>query len=97
MNNSRGLAIINNQQICIQKVVIASFEITNSADRSCYLEETFLISDISQSVVLDMSFLKLDNPNVSLTICIMYWRKWNLEKALITTNQVNIIQLEIFI
>lgn len=46
-------------------MVIASFEIIDSRDRTRYFEEIFFIADIPQLVVLGMSFLNLEDPNVS--------------------------------
>lgn len=67
LDTSWGLATINKQQISTQGMVIAGFEITDSADRTRYFEETFLIADIPQPVVLGMPFLKLGNPDISWT------------------------------
>ncbi len=97
MDISWCLATINKQQISTQAMVIAGFEIINSADRTRWFEETFLIADIPQLVVLDMPFLKLGNPDVNWTARTMHWRQWDMETALMTTNRVNIIDLEDFI
>lgn len=60
-----GLATINKQQISTQGMIIAGFEITDSRDCTRWFEETFLITDMPQFVVLGMPFLKLGNPDVS--------------------------------
>lgn len=46
-------------------MIIARFEISDSAGRTQWFEETFLIEDIPQPVFLDMIFLEIENPNVS--------------------------------
>lgn len=46
-------------------MIIARFEIHESADRICWFEKTFLIADIPQPVVIAMPFLKLENFDVS--------------------------------
>lgn len=45
-------------------MIITGFEITDSADRTRWFEEIFLIADIPHPVVLEMPFLKLGNPDV---------------------------------
>lgn len=97
MDTSWGLATINKQQISIQGMVIAGFEVTDSLDHTRYFEETFLIADIPQPVVLGMPFLKLGNPDVSWTARTMQWRQWDIETALMTTNRVDFIEPEEFI
>ena len=97
MDTSWGLATINKQQISTQGMVIAGFEITDSRDRTRWFEETFLIADIPQPVVLGMPFLKLGNPDVSWTARTLHWRQWDAETALMTTNRVDIIDPEDFI
>ncbi len=62
---SWGLAIINKQQISIQRIVIAGFKIFDSTSRTRWLEETFLIPEIPQQVVLCIFFLKLENLDIS--------------------------------
>lgn len=45
-------------------MIITGFEIIDSTDRTYWFEETFLITDIPQRIVLSMPFLKLDNPDI---------------------------------
>lgn len=59
------LAIINKHQINTQKMVITRFEAINSLDHTQYFEETFLIANVLQPVVLGILFLKLENLDVS--------------------------------
>lgn len=65
LNISSSLATINKQQISIQAIVIAYFKISDNNGQTRRFEETFLIADIPQSVVLGMLLLKLGNPEVS--------------------------------
>ena len=46
-------------------MVIVSFEIIDSRDRIRWFEKIFFIANIPQLVVLGMSFLKLENPDIS--------------------------------
>lgn len=97
IDTSWGLATINKQQISTQDMVIAGFEITDSADHTRWFEETFLIADISQQVVLGTPFLKLGDPNMSWSVRTFHLRQWDLETALVTTNRVDIINPKDFI
>ena len=96
MDTSWGLAAINKQQIRTQGMVIAGFEISDSADRTRWFEETILIADIPQPVVLGMPFLKLGNPDFGWTERTMHWRQWDAKTALMTTNRVDLIDPEDF-
>ena len=97
MDTSWGLATINKQQISTQGMVIAGFEITDSLNHTRYFEETFLIADIPQPVILGMPFLKLGDSDVSWMERTMQWRQWNAETALMTTNRVDFIGPQEFI
>lgn len=44
-----------------------------------------------------MPFLKLGNPDIDWTVRIIQWRQWDLETALTTINQVEIINSKNFI
>ena len=73
IDTSWGLVNINKQQISTQGMVISGFEITNSRDRTHYLEKTFVIANILQPVVLGILFRKLGDLNVR-------WRAQNLQR-----------------
>lgn len=73
------------------------FEISDSTDHTRCFEETFLVADIPQPVVLGMPFLKLGNPDIGWRERIMHWKKWDAEIALMTTNRVDLIDPEDFI
>lgn len=90
MDTSWGLATINKQQISTQGI-------TDSLNHTRYFEETFLIADRPQPVVLGMPFLKRGNPDINWTARTMQWRQWDAETALMTTSRVNIIEPEDFI
>ena len=78
-------------------MIVAGFEITNSKDRTQWFEETFFIADIPQLLVLGITFLKLENLNVSCTACIMDWRQWDAEITFMTIYRVELIEPENFI
>ena len=42
-------------------MIIVSFSIEDEEEKSCFLEETFLLTDISIDVALEMRFLILNN------------------------------------
>ena len=45
-------------------MVIAAFQVLNKLGRFCFIQETFLLADISIEVVLSMTFLTFSNADV---------------------------------
>lgn len=62
---------INSQKIddiCLETfgMIIAILHVEDKAEKSWYFEETFLLTDISMSVALSMSFLILSNVEINI-------------------------------
>ena len=64
LDNLCSLTIINIQLISKQKMIIASWKISDCTISNQWFDEIFLIADIQQPAVLDMIFLRLGNPDV---------------------------------
>ena len=45
-------------------IVLATISVDNKHGQTCWFEETFLIADTSQDVILGMPFLKLADSNI---------------------------------
>ena len=59
-----GVQKINNITLDTYGIVVAAFSVTNKANQVRFLEETFLIANISLEVVFGMSFLILCSTNI---------------------------------
>ena len=69
----------------------------DKANRSRFFQETFLIANIKFEVILGILFLKLSNADVLFGEKALMWRTYTINKALITTEQVQIIDKKDFV
>ena len=56
-------------------MVLATISVDNKHGRTRWFEETFLIANISQDVVLGMPFLKLADPSIHRSVGRADWIK----------------------
>ena len=78
-------------------MVIADFQIEDKVNRPRFFQETFLVADIKFEVILGMPFLKFSNADVSFGEEALTWRTYTTNKALLTTEQVQIINKKDFV
>lgn len=52
---------IDGNKLKTYKMIIASFQMDDKDKKSCFLEKTFLLAEISINVVFEMSFFILRN------------------------------------
>ena len=90
-------------------MVIASFQIFDKLDQTCFFQKTFLLANISAKVVLGMFFLALSNISIKFAAQKLTQRSYTTAKALPMIKQVEFInkkeftkaaqdkQLEIFV
>ena len=78
-------------------MVIADFQVENKGDRPKFFQETLLVADTKVEVVLGMPFLKLSNANVSFGEETLTWKSYTTNKALPTTERVQLVDPKEFV
>lgn len=58
---------INSSIFKIFEIVLASFCMINKLSKPWFFQETFLLSNISVKIILDIFFLKLNNTDIQFT------------------------------
>ena len=79
------------------RMVIADFQVKDKVTKPRFFQETFLVADTKFEVILGMSFLKISNVNVLFGEKTLMWRTYITNKALPTTEQVQIVNLKEFV
>ena len=72
-------------------MAIAGFSIQDKSGRARFFEETFLLADTSMEVVLEMSFLAINNADTQFDTESFTWKSYSAAKALPTTRRVKLI------
>ena len=78
-------------------MVIADFQIEDKGDKPKFFQETFLVADTKFEVILGMPFLKLSNTKVSFDKKTLPWKSYTINKALLITKQVQLVDLKEFV
>ena len=63
-------------------MVLASFQIEDKLERAWFFQETFLLADISEEVVLRMPFFTLNNADIQFAKKNLTWRLYILRPRL---------------
>ena len=87
----------NGSTLEIFEMVIVDFQMEDKASKPRFFLEIFLVADIKFEVILGMSFLKISNANVLFGEKTLMWRIYTINKALLTTKQVQIIDSKLFV
>ena len=69
----------------------------DKSGRPIFFQKTFLMADTKFEVVLRMLFLKISNANVAFGKEILMWKSYITNKALPTTEQVQLVDLKEFV
>ena len=69
----------------------------DKTNRPRFFQKTFLVVDIKFEMILRMPFLKISNADVSFGERILTWKTNTTNKALSTTEQVQIIDKKNFV
>ena len=77
-------------------MVVAAFSVTDQANKVKFFEKTFLIANVSSDMVLRIPFLTLSNVDVNFPKRKLWWRSYTIEKALLTTKQVELVEKKEF-
>ena len=78
-------------------MVITDFQIEDKGNRLKFFQETFLVADTKFKMILGMPFLKLSKADMSFGGGTFTWKSYITNKALPTTEQVQIIDPKEFI
>ena len=72
-------------------MVIADFQVEDKSGRPRFFQETFLVADTKFEVILGMPFLKISNADVAFGEGTLTWKPYTTNKALPTTERVQIV------
>ena len=79
------------------EMVITDFQVEDKTSRPRFFPETFLVADTKFEVILGMPFLKISNANVSFGEKTLTWKIYSTNKALPTTERVQIVDPKEFV
>ena len=78
------------------KMMLVGFSVQNKLEKVWFLDETFILADISMEVVLEMSFCTLPDINVQFVEKKLKWKSYTTAKALPITKRVELIDKQKF-
>ena len=79
------------------EMVIADFQVEDKSGRPRFFQETFLMANTKFEVVLGMPFLKISNADVAFGERTLMWKSYTTNKALSTTEQVQLVDPKEFV
>ena len=72
-------------------MVIANFQVEDKGGRPRFFQKIFLVANTKFEVILGIRFLKISNVNVLFSERTLTWKSYTTNKALPTTEQVQIV------
>ena len=78
-------------------MVIADFQVEDKGNRPRFFQKTFLVANTLFEVVLGMPFLKISNANVAFGEGTLTWKSYTTNKALPTTERVQLVDPKEFV
>ena len=91
-----GVQKIDGSLLAIYGIVIVAVQVVDKLSRSRFLQETFLLANISMKVVLSMPFHIFSNADVQFAEKKLTWRTYITEEALPIIYQIKIINWKKF-
>ena len=82
---------IDSTMLDIFEMVVATFSITDKANWVKFFKETFLVVNISSTVILGMLFLILNGVDVDFLGRKLRWRTYTTKEAFLTTRRVELV------
>ena len=79
------------------EMVIADFQVEDKSGRPRFFQKTFLVADTKFEVILGMPFLKISNANVAFGEVTLTWKSYTTNKALSTTERVQLVDPKEFV
>ena len=92
-----GAQKIDSSALKTFKIVIVDLEIEDKVGKSRFFQKTFLVANIKFEIVLEMLFLKISNADIVFSKKTLMWRFYAINKALLISEHVQIIDLKEFI
>lgn len=77
-------------------MVIAFFLIENKDGKSCFFEETFLLTDINMDVAFTIFFFTLSNVKVNFTDLELRWKLYTIAEVFLTKRQMELVKKKEF-
>ena len=78
-------------------MVIADFQMKDKSGRLKFFQKTFLVANTKFIVVLGIFFLKISNANMTFGKRILTWKSYTTNKAILTTERVQLVNLKEFV
>ena len=78
-------------------IVIADFQVEDKVSRPRFFQKIFLVANTKFELILEMPFFKISNADVSFGEETLTWKTYTINKALPTTEQVQIVDLKEFV
>ena len=72
-------------------MVVIAFSVTDKANRVRFLEETFLVANVSPEVVLGIPFLILSGADVDFSGRELRWKTYTAKEILLTTRCIELV------
>ena len=91
-----GVQQIDGSTLQIFGMGLANFQVEDKLGRARFIQETFLLADISTEMVLGLLFLTLSNVKDQFVEKELIWRSYTTAKALLTTKRVELIDKKEF-
>ena len=92
-----GVQKIDGFALLTFEMVIVDIQVEDKGGRPRFFQKTFLMADTKFEVLLGMLFLKLSNANMSFGEETLMWKSYTTNEALLTTEQVQLIDLKEFV
>ena len=86
-----GVQKIDGTTLDTYGIVVATFLITDKANRVRFFEETFLVANVSLEVILGMFFLTLSGADIDFLRRELRWRTYTTQEALPTTKRIELV------
>ena len=77
-------------------MVISDFQVEDKVGRPRFFQKIFLVADTKFEVILGMPLLKISNANVAFGEKTLTWKSYTINKALLTTEQVQLVNSKKF-
>ena len=79
------------------EMVITNFQVEDKGNRPRFFQKTILVANTKFEMILGMLFLKISNTNVVFGKETLIWKFYATNKALSTTNQVQLVDPKKFV
>lgn len=87
---------MNGSTLEIYRMIIADFSVQNRLKKVRLFEETFLLTDTSMEIVLNIPFFTLPDAHILFAKKELTWRCYTIVKALLTIRRVELINRKKF-